>query len=219
MRRFAAAVVVALLALAAGAAWNPQKEAAHTRAGRIVSGEDYQSTFPERLDTFKGNPEIRFPPWAASLFHGAGYVLIALAAVGLVAALITAFARSGRRGPVAGSTPAAVQPLPESPPDAPPPTLEDADRLAEAGAYREAVHLLLLVAVGEAARQTYVALPPSTTGRELTSVLPVEGALREGFEVLVRAVERVLFGGGDAGADDYAACRLRCVSIVGQGAA
>ena len=143
------------------------------------------------------------------------------AAVGLVAALVAAFGPGGRerRRRRAAVTPAAVEPLPTPPPEVPPPTLADADRLAATGAYREAVHLLLLVAVGEAARQTDVPLPPSTTGRELTSVLPIEGTLREGFEVLVRAVERVLFGGGDAGAEDYAACRLRCVSIVGRGAA
>ena len=219
MRRIMAVVLVAMLALAAVAASDLRKDAAQERAERIVSGEDYQDTFPDRLDTFKGNPQILFPPWLASLFHGAGYVLIALAAIGLVAALVTAFGRSGRRSRVAGPTPPAVEPLPALPPEVPPPTLADADRLAAAGLYREAVHVLLLVAVGEAARQSYVSLPPSTTGRELTSVLPLEGALREGFEVLVRAVERVLFGGGDAGADDYAACRLRCVSIVGPGAA
>jgi hypothetical protein len=86
--------------------------------------------------------------------------------------------------------------------------------LAASGDYRAAIHALLLVAIDVGARLTLSSFPPSATARELTHLLPLDGATHEGFRALVRAVERSLFAGRDVGADDYTVCRAHCVAVA-----
>ncbi len=71
--------------------------------------------------------------------------------------------------------------------------LEDADRLAAAGCYDEATHLLLQRSVGHiaAARPDWVEL--SSTARELAALPALPDAARAAFRVIAERVERSLF--------------------------
>lgn len=81
--------------------------------------------------------------------------------------------------------------------------LDDATRLASQGLYAEAMHVLLLVAIHQVAERSRASLPPSRTSRELVRLLPLGAESRDSFGEMVRAVERTLFGGEPAGAQDY----------------
>lgn len=81
--------------------------------------------------------------------------------------------------------------------------LDDATRLASQGLYAEAMHVLLLVAIHQVAERSRASLPPSRTSRELVRLLPLGAESRDSFGEMVRAVERTLFGGEAAGAQDY----------------
>jgi hypothetical protein len=95
------------------------------------------------------------------------------------------------------------------------PTLLDADAHAARGDFREALHVLLLVAIKVCSGRASAVVPRSATSRELRTSLPLGARLRDGFAVLVEAVERSLFAQRPAGAEEYAACRARCVELLG----
>jgi hypothetical protein len=102
-------------------------------------------------------------------------------------------------------------------PEAPPlPTVEEledeATRLAKAGRYGEAVHVLLLQAIRQLGSETPP--PDSRTSRELLRQFTLAGAAREAFAGLVAAVERNLFGGEVVGREQYEACVAR-VRVLG----
>jgi hypothetical protein len=90
-------------------------------------------------------------------------------------------------------------------------TPADADRLAAAGRYAEAVHLLLLAVIGERSRRLPAA---SQTSRELARLLPLRSEARAAFGELVRDVERSHFGAFPAGREDYEANVRRFLTIV-----
>jgi hypothetical protein len=90
-----------------------------------------------------------------------------------------------------------------APLDAAPVPLAEHERLARAGRFDEACHLVLLAALARLATRRKEPFAPSATGREILWTL--DGAPREGLEVLVRIVERSLFAGQPATEDDYAA--------------
>jgi hypothetical protein len=209
-----AAVVLMLVAGSSATAGEPSPR---ERADAVLSAETFQTELP-------GDParerKIRAPalnPRLERLLIALAYVAIAVA----VAAFAFAFwrrASDAKRGggPVARRL-VAVAPAPDPASVAgPEPTLDDADRLAQGGAYREAVHTLLLVAIGETARQTSSALPPSATARELRGLIPLVGSRHDGFDTLVGAVERSLFGGCPVDAEGYAGCRARCLVVIGR---
>lgn len=85
--------------------------------------------------------------------------------------------------------------------------LADADEVAAAGDYSEAAHLLLLRSVDALERRRPDAVRPALTSRDLLNLpsLPARG--REPFGVLVRAVERSLFGGRRLSQADWLQCR------------
>jgi hypothetical protein len=85
--------------------------------------------------------------------------------------------------------------------------LERVDRLAAEGCYDEAVHALLLMAIGQIIALLPGATGPSRTSRELLGSLPPGARRREAFGELVREVELSLFGGRPVGLDQYARCR------------
>lgn len=92
--------------------------------------------------------------------------------------------------------------------------LDDASRLAAAGRYGEAIHVLLLVAIRQLAERSRVTLPPSRTSRELVRLLPLGAEARETFAELVRSVELSLFGGMAAGPEDYERSLARFHTLV-----
>ena len=85
--------------------------------------------------------------------------------------------------------------------------LDEADVLAAAGRYGEAVHALLLRGVG-AIRQRYPrALAPALTSRDIAvlPVLPV--ATRDAFAGIAQRSERAVFAERDLVREDWEACR------------
>ncbi|WP_435418602.1 hypothetical protein WAB17_03260 [Parerythrobacter aurantius] len=71
--------------------------------------------------------------------------------------------------------------------------LEDADRLAEAGDFGAAVHLLLHRSVGQIAQSRPDMVEPSSTARELAGASALPAKARTAFGVIAEAVERNLF--------------------------
>ncbi|MWV27087.1 hypothetical protein GRF63_04125 [Erythrobacter sp. GH3-10] len=71
--------------------------------------------------------------------------------------------------------------------------LEEADRLAAAGEYDEATHLLLKRSVGQIAAARPDLVEPSSTARELASEPRLPDAARTAFALIAAPVERSLF--------------------------
>lgn len=85
--------------------------------------------------------------------------------------------------------------------------LDDADELARAGRYAEAIHTLLLRTLHELARSAMVRVERSHTSREILGRVPLAPDAREALSVLITYVELTHFGDDPAGAADYAKCR------------
>lgn len=85
--------------------------------------------------------------------------------------------------------------------------LEDADRLAAAGKYDEATHLLLQRSVHQmsSARPDWV--EPSSTARELTRLEGLPDAARQAFSVMAERVEQSLFALTHLDRGDWEAAR------------
>lgn len=222
--RFAAAVLVVLLGGAeAGAAEGTPAERAAQAAKRVLDG-DYQKEMPTggglRVERDEKDPEqqkskardeqqrfrqrgdnsVAAP--VANLMQLVVYVIIAVA---LVMVLIWLF-RDLRRG-----DPPALEG--EAPPEA---TVDqdvlerpigDADELARAGRYAEAIHTLLLRTLIELVRATRTRVPAALTSREILARVPLVPPARAALDALVAAVEVTHFGDEVPGAADYERCR------------
>jgi hypothetical protein len=85
----------------------------------------------------------------------------------------------------------------------------EAERLADAGRYDEAVHVLLLKTIEALVSLRPGGLPESWTSREIERGLPIPDGARPPFGDLVGTVEQSLFGGRAVGQDDWLRCRDR----------
>ncbi len=85
--------------------------------------------------------------------------------------------------------------------------LEEADRLAAAGQYDEATHLLLKRSVGQIAQARPDLVEPSSTARELSAEPRLPEAARSAFAVIAGRVERSLFALVSLGQEDWQAAR------------
>lgn len=85
--------------------------------------------------------------------------------------------------------------------------LEDADRLAQAGDYGAAVHLLLHRSVGQIALARPGMVEPSSTARELAGQISLPDKARAAFGVIATAVERNLFALQTLTRDDWQQAR------------
>ena len=85
--------------------------------------------------------------------------------------------------------------------------LEEADALAAAGRYAEAVHHLLFRSIEDIARRRPTLVRPALTSRELAAASAIPLAARTLFAGIARMVERSLFGGGAVGAEDWQTAR------------
>ena len=97
--------------------------------------------------------------------------------------------------------------------------LSEADRLARQGAYREALHLLLLYCLNEMRRRFGLGLPASLTSREILGLSVLPEIRRVGLSDIVSAVEISHFGGRPVDEAIYRSCRQRCEEVVLGGAA
>lgn len=86
------------------------------------------------------------------------------------------------------------------------PSPEEVEDHAAAGRFNEAVHLLLLLAVGHLAAARNQVLSASDTGRELLRLLPRTREERTLLKRLVSAVELSLFGGRIVTEEMYRKC-------------
>ena len=85
--------------------------------------------------------------------------------------------------------------------------LEEADRLAAAGKYIEAVRMLLFRSVEDIAQRLGRRVPPALTSREILAAAPLADTARDAFDDIVSAVEISYFGDQLFGADDFQRCR------------
>lgn len=85
--------------------------------------------------------------------------------------------------------------------------LEDADRLAQAGRFDEATHLLLRRSVAQiaAARPDWV--HPASTAREIAGIAQLPAPARDAFGLIAIRVERSLFALRSLDAGDWQAAR------------
>lgn len=85
--------------------------------------------------------------------------------------------------------------------------LEDADSLAAAGRFDEAIHLLLFRSIDDLRARRPGAVKPALTSRDIADLEVLPQAPRSAFARLARAVELTFFGGRPAGADEFGAAR------------
>lgn len=92
-------------------------------------------------------------------------------------------------------------------------TLDDAERLAAAGRFGEAIHTLLLQTFESIGR--HAALPDSLTSREILRRVRAEDSAIAALRQLVVSVEVCIFGGDQPGAAEYATCRASFEQVLG----
>jgi hypothetical protein len=85
--------------------------------------------------------------------------------------------------------------------------LEDADKLAAAGRFAEAVHLILFRSIEDIEGKRPDLIKPALTSRDIAELDGVPERVRRTFSEIARVVERSFFGGRSVGADEFAACR------------
>ena len=85
--------------------------------------------------------------------------------------------------------------------------LDEADALAAAGQYAEAIHLLLFRSIEDLSQRRAGSAPPAFTSREIVETVEMPGPARGAFARIAAAVELSFFGGRPAGADDFQTCR------------
>lgn len=87
--------------------------------------------------------------------------------------------------------------------------LDDADELARAGRYAEAIHTLLLRTFQELARTSAVRIAASMTSREILARIPLIGDSREALGDLVMMVELTWFGDDVPAQAEWERCRAQ----------
>jgi hypothetical protein len=85
--------------------------------------------------------------------------------------------------------------------------LEDADRLAAAGRFPEAVHLILFRSIEDIEGKRPDLISPALTSRDIALLEGVPQSVRQTFSLIARVVERSFFGGRPVGAEEFAQCR------------
>jgi uncharacterized protein DUF4129 len=110
----------------------------------------------------------------------------------------------------------ATQPIARSA-DAPLPDLDEIERLARAGAYAEAIHLMLLRALEALRRRLGTSWAKSMTSREIARRSELPATDRSALKMLVGAVEISRFGGKSANEQIYRTC-LDQYRLIGESA-
>lgn len=85
--------------------------------------------------------------------------------------------------------------------------LEDADTLAAAGRFDEAIHLLLFRSIDDLVARRPGAVSPALTSRDITTLRVLPDDARTAFARLAQSVERTFFGGRPADADAFGQAR------------
>ena len=97
--------------------------------------------------------------------------------------------------------------------------LAEADRLAAAGQYAEAIRYLLFQTVEEIGQRVGAQVPGAFTSREIFHKATLPERARNAFSNIVAAVEISYFGGRGVDAEAYANCRQNYELFASAGAA
>lgn len=81
-----------------------------------------------------------------------------------------------------------------------------AETIAQAGSFAEAMHVLLLQSVVELRQRLDISIAASLTSREILSRIALSAAGRTAFEDIIRRVEISYFGDHEPDAAEYQAC-------------
>ena len=187
-------------------------------AHRAVRGD---SSIQFDLPWYQADPANPPPRWLIDLFTAVGrfvdwvgggwYVLMWIAIAAVVLAILLALfpaarewlsARLLRRGE---SAPEPPRWTPEA--GAARALLDEADRLAAAGRYAEAVRLILHRSIEDIEKWRGDSLRPSLTSRDIAAFESLPDAARDVFRRIVADVERSLFGGSALGESDWTRAR------------
>jgi hypothetical protein len=204
---------------AAGAAPTPEAlRAAHARLLR-EGGLQFSFNAPKPPST----QQLHLPHWLAVIvralgkaFDAVGHLLGWVFLVGLALALAIVVFFIGREL-IRTRWPHLMRRRRTSPPAGPAlwrPTetaalalLEEADRLAAAGAYAEAVRLILHRSIEEIEGRRPRLVRPALTSREIARLNDLPEAARTTFSAIAAVVEASLFGGRPVDAASFAECR------------
>jgi hypothetical protein len=85
--------------------------------------------------------------------------------------------------------------------------LTDAEALAAAGRFEEAIHMLLFRSIDELAKRRPGQVRPALTSRDIAALDALPAQPRAAFARLAQAVERTFFGGRPAGSEEFQAAR------------
>jgi hypothetical protein len=152
-------------------------------------------------------PTLTLPAWVKAVARAAGYILLALLAIGglvlLGSGVVATVRRRATRRATTVLTPVADPPVPAA--RAPDP--DETERLARAGDFSAAIHLLLLLAVEQLERHRGAVLPRCLTSREVLARARPAGDAGDALAGLVAAVETSHFGGTVADEAAWHRCR------------
>ena len=95
--------------------------------------------------------------------------------------------------------------------------LREADAMAAAGRYAEAVHHLLFRSIEDIARRRPKLVRPALTSRELSASAALPPPARDLFAGIARLVERSLFGGRAVDASDWTGARAAYADFAAAG--
>jgi hypothetical protein len=85
--------------------------------------------------------------------------------------------------------------------------LEEVDRLALAGRFGDAIHLLLFRSIEDIGARRPEAVRAALTSRDILEAAPLSDAGRAAFRMIADAVERSFFGGRPVDRSDFDRCR------------
>lgn len=85
--------------------------------------------------------------------------------------------------------------------------LEEADRLAAAGRFGEAIHLLLFHSIDDLSGRRPGLVRPAFTSRDIAGLEQIPATPRDAFARIAERVERSFFGGRAVGSDEFSQAR------------
>jgi hypothetical protein len=211
-------LLTALLAPLRALASVPAPAEARERARKLLD-KAYQTSLPEdekpALDpTVPARPrherpadaDVEVPAGGSMVASGIMWVIVGIAVLLLIAFVVSEFGGYGENVAIApAGDGAAVETAAESAAVVERP-LDDAEALARAGRFGEAIHVLLLRTLEELVRRLERPLPRSKTSREILVEVRLPDEARGALSHLVSAVEVSFFGGSEPGASDYQVC-------------
>jgi hypothetical protein len=197
----------------------PLVERARESLGEIKKQPDIQHNPPEPrpaepVPPRSGPMDLSWLPYAIL-----GVIGIALAVVILRYVQNRLAARKGAGASAKPAAPAAASSVVAAPEPERDHTFDEVDALAEAGAFTEAVHRLLLLVQERLRGRIEQGIQVSLTSREILRRAKLPGEASTAFATLVAAVEVSLFGMRSANAATYALCRENSRRVLSAAAA